>query len=309
MNILVTGGAGFIGSHIVDQCIQDGHTVTVVDDLSFGKKTNINSKAHFVKCDIRSDQIEEIITSEHFDVVYHTAAQKSVRNSFAEPLFDADINVMGSIRVLEACKNGGVNTVIFLSTGGTIYGDADIYPTPETEPPQPPSPYTASKLAVEIYLDYYARQFGIKTISLRLANVYGPRQDPAGEAGVIAIFASRLLHGQDIQIYGDGRSTRDYVHIIDVCRAVSALHTYLPDMHGGIYNLGTGIETDVNQIAALVQKAVGVSGKAVHTEAVHGELQRSAIDARRLAHAIGWHPSVRLEDGIQATVDWFKAQQ
>jgi UDP-glucose 4-epimerase len=304
MRILVTGGAGFIGSHIVDAYIEAGHTVTVVDDLSTGHRDQVHPQAHFYQADVtKADELARIVAAEQPDVVSHQAAQKSVRLSVEDPAADANINILGTLHLLELCRRSGVQHVLFASTGGAIYGDADRIPTPEETPAWPISPYGIAKLTVEHYLYYYQHQYGLTYTALRYANVYGPRQDPHGEAGVVAIFAERLLSGQTAVIYGDGSQTRDYVYVGDVAAAnLRALQTRA----AGAYNVGTGVETTVNALYAALAEAMGVSRPPQYAPARPGEQGRSALDARRAADTLDWRPRVSLADGLRRTVDHFR---
>ncbi|HZY10966.1 MAG TPA: NAD-dependent epimerase/dehydratase family protein, partial [Bacteroidota bacterium] len=224
MNILVTGGAGFIGSHVADACISSGHSVFIIDDLSMGKREYLNSNAKFLKMDIRDEKVREVFQKEKFDVLIHHAAQMDVRKSVDDPLFDASVNIVGTLNLLENCRSSGVRKFIFASTGGAIYGEQDYFPADETHPVRPCSPYGVSKLSIEKYLNYYHVVYGLNYICLRYANVYGPRQNPHGEAGVVAIFTSKMLSGDQPVINGNGKQTRDYVYVEDVVRAnLSAL--------------------------------------------------------------------------------------
>lgn len=310
MKILVTGGAGFIGSHIVDRFITDGHSVVVLDDLSYGSKENIHQSAEFVEADIRSKEAHDLILEGKFDLILHAAAQKSVGYSVEEPIFDADVNILGTINLLEAAVKGSVPHFIFVSTGGAIYGDAKAIPTDEYAFAQPLSPYAASKYSTEVYLDYYAHQYGLHTVSMRLANVYGPRQDPKGEAGVIAIFITQLLKGEKIFINGDGMQTRDYVHVLDVALAAKEIVDTITTVRGGIYNVGTGKQSSVLDLVQFVSAAVGNTDQpdVEHRSAVPGEVRHSALNTSKLSEAIGWQPHIQLQDGIAATVEWFKKQ-
>lgn len=308
MNILVTGGAGFIGSHIAERLLHDGHTVTILDDLSFGHEKNIPENAQFWQGDIRGD-LNGLFSEGQFDLIFHTAAQKSVRVSYNEPIEDADINILGTINLCEAARKHGVANMVFLSSGGTVYGDAVDFPTAEYAPIDAPSPYTASKIAAEVYMQYYWRQYDLHTITLRLANVYGPRQDPAGEAGVVAIFTSRLLAGEPARIYGAGTQTRDYIYIDDVTELCSMIAQQPEALEPGSYNVGTGVETSVLDVAAAVQHAIGVEEMQEHVEAVPGELQRSALDIGKIGEYLDWQPHITFGEGIQKTVQWFIDQQ
>ncbi len=309
MKILVTGGAGFIGSHIVDALIEENHEVFVVDNLSTGKKENLpacagrNPKAKFFKLDITEKKLEKVFKAEKPQVVFHLAAQIDVRKSVADPVWDAKQNILGSINLLENCKNFGVKKIIFSSTGGAIYGDTDKIPTTEDHLERPLSPYGIAKLAIEKYLHYYQQIFGLNYIALRYANVYGPRQNSKGEAGVVAIFCDKLLAEQQPVINGDGKQTRDYVYVSDVVKAnLLALNS----LKIGIYNIGTSVETDVNQLAALIKSNINTDLEFSHGQAKAGEQQRSCIDYTKAKIDLGWQPEIKLEEGIKKTVDWFK---
>ena len=302
MKILVTGGAGFIGSHIQDTLIKLGHKVCVVDNLSTGFKNNLNPKAKFYHLDIQSPKVKDVFSKEKFDAVFHEAAQIDLRKSLDDPIKDAQINILGSINILENCKNFKVKKIIFASTGGAMYGEANIFPTPESYSPSPLSPYGIEKLTVEYYLHYYFHVFGMKFIALRYANVYGPRQNPHGEAGVVAIFINKLFNKQIPVINGDGKNARDYVYVEDV---VSANILALKSNEVGYYNIGTGIETNVNQIFQKIEQNVKSKIKPKHGPAKPGEQRRSSLDARKAAIELDWIPEVDLSQGIKKTVDWF----
>lgn len=303
MKILITGGAGFIGSNIADAYLAAGHEVFVVDDLSSGFIENLSPKAKFFEMDIRDPKIEKIFEENKFDVVNHLAAQMDVRRSVADPVFDATVNVVGTLNLLENCLKHGVKKVIFSSTGGAIYGEQDYFPADEKHPTRPLSPYGIAKLAVEKYLFYYNAVHGLNYVVLRYANVYGPRQNPHGEAGVVAIFTSKLLKGEEPVINGEGRQTRDYTFVGDVVRAnVKALEYDKSD----IFNVGTGKETDVNVLFRMLRDAVGSSAEEKHGPAKAGEQMRSVIDYSKALKILGWEPKVGLEEGIDATVKFFR---
>ncbi len=303
MNILVTGGAGFIGSHITDALIENGHTVVVVDDLSMGRKEQIDPRAIFVQLDIRSETIKDLFQKHRFDVVIHQAAQMDVRKSVDDPMFDASVNVLGTINLLEQCKGTGVKKIIFASTGGAIYGEQDYFPADEQHPARPISPYGIAKLTVEKYFFYYQQIFGLSYISLRYANVYGPRQNPHGEAGVVAIFTSKMLSGDQLVINGNGKQTRDYVYVADVVKA-----NMLALTHGesGIFNVGTGTETNVNQLFFVLKELTQSKCEEQHGQVKKGEQLRSVIDSSSLLKTFGWKPSVSLRDGLRKTVEYFR---
>jgi len=303
IRVLVTGGAGFIGSNIVDALIGDGNSVVVVDNLSTGKKENLNPKAKFYEVDIRDQKIEDIFKKEKPDYVCHQAAHIDLRESVRKPIWDAENNIIGSLNILENCVKYGVKKVVFASTGGAIYGDAKIIPTPESYPANPVSPYGASKLSIEHYLYYYFKIFKLPYIALRYANVYGPRQDSKGEAGVIAIFTEKMLKGEQPLIFGNGRQIRDYVFVDDVARAnVLALK----NKKVGSYNVGTGVETSVNQIFKNLVKLTGAKIKEKHVEAAMGEQKRSCLDAAKIKKDFRWKVGVNFSEGLEKTVEWFR---
>ncbi len=302
MRALVTGGAGFIGSHITDALIGAGHTVTVIDDLSRGRREQVNPAATFVALDITSPELVAAIADAKPEVVFHAAAQIDVREFVRDPLHDADVNVVGTVNVLRASVDAGTRRVIFASSGGAIYGDTDVIPTPEDHPCRPESPYGTAKLCAEAYGGTFSRQAGLEFVALRYANVYGPRQDPHGEAGVVAIFATRLTHGEAVVINGDGTQTRDYVHVHDVVSANLAAI----DGPTGVYNIGTGIETDVNTLYQMLAEASGVTAAAGHGPAKPGEQRRSCLDTTGTRERLGWSATVGFADGVRSTVEYFR---
>jgi UDP-glucose 4-epimerase len=304
VKVLVTGGAGFIGSHVTDVFLDAGHEVWALDDLSSGRRENLRSEVRLVAADIRSPDAARLVEAERFEVMCHLAAQMDVRRSVNDPRFDADVNVGGFLNLLEAARKAGVRKVVFSSTGGAIYGDQDVYPAPEAHPTRPVSPYGVSKASGELYLGYYRAQYGLRSTALRYANVYGPRQNPHGEAGVVAIFSERLLKGETCVVNGTGEQTRDFVYGPDVARANLLAAT--GEVEGPV-NIGTGIETDVNRLYALLARAAGVERPAQHAPAKPGEQMRSSVDAARAAKLLGWRPAVALEEGLGRTVDWFRA--
>lgn len=310
MNILVTGGAGFIGSHLVDALIAAKHAVTVIDDLSYGHKEYLSPQATFVQQSITDPKVTDVIAHGSFDTLIHCAAQKNARYSFEDPVHDAETNVIGFLRLLEASRKAGVKNVILLSTGGVMYSESTVIPTPETESPTPSSPYAVSKLAGETYVALYARQYNMKGISLRLANVFGPRQDPKGEAGVVAIFLEALLQGKPIHIYGDGAQTRDYMYVSDSIAAIQATLKSIDEIPSGQYNIGTGQETSVNTIADLVVAAGDTQTKATieHGDPVTGDQPRSAVDSTLFQQLTGWAPQTSVREGIEQTATWFFSQ-
>ena len=305
MKILVTGGAGFIGSHVVDHALKAGHEVLVLDDLSSGRRDNLDPRARLHVFDVRSREAAELIESERPDALFHLAAQMDVRRSCADPRFDADVNIAGFINLLEASVRSGVRRVVFSSTGGAIYGEQDFFPADETHPTRPCSPYGVSKAASELYLGYYRAQYGLSYAALRYANVYGPRQNPHGEAGVVAIFCDRLLSGRECVIYGDGGQTRDFVFVGDVARANLLA---LTSDYVGALNIGTGVETDVNTLQAALAKAAGVNSPARHEPPKPGEQRRSVITPARARQILGFTPEVALEQGLGETMAFFKAR-
>jgi UDP-glucose 4-epimerase len=305
MKILVTGGAGFIASHIVDAFIEEGHQVTILDDLSTGYERNINSKAKFVKANICDKNISELFEKEKFDAINHHAAQMDVRRSVADPAFDANTNIIGTINLLQNCIKTNVKKFMFASTGGAVYGDQQYFPADENHPTFPLSPYGISKLAVEKYLHFYSVQYKLKYTILRYANIYGPRQNPFGEAGVVAIFAHKLLKNENPIINGKGNQTRDYVFVGDV---VKANLLTLNDEKSEIYNIGTGNETDVNKIFSSLNNFSGGKAVEMHGPAAKGEQQRSVISSEKLFQRFNWRPSVTIEEGLKKTFEYFQSK-
>lgn len=303
MKVVVTGGAGFIASHIVDAYLARGHEVHIFDDFSTGQKVNVNAKAMLHTLDIAEPKVVKLIEELKPDALSHHAAQMDVRHSVADPTFDARVNILGFINLLEGCKNAGVKKVTFASSGGAVYGEQEVFPAPESHITQPASPYGVSKRAGELYLAYYHQAFGLSYIALRYANVYGPRQSAHGEAGVVAIFLSLLLSGKTPLINGDGKQTRDYVYVGDV---VAANVAALESPYVGQINIGTGVETDVVTIFEHLRKAVGSQVKAEHGPAKTGEQRRSCLDARCAAGVLGWRPQVALADGLKRTADFYR---
>lgn len=303
MNILVTGGAGFIGSHIVDRYLELGHKVTIIDNLSTGKKENLNPDAKFIEMDIKDNSIKEIFADGNFDLLSHQAAQMDVRVSVNDPKFDAQNNIIGSLNLYENCKEFGVKKIIFASSGGTVYGEQDEFPCSESHPTNPLSPYGIGKLTNEHYLYYYKEVYGIDFVALRYGNVFGPRQNPNGEAGVIAIFANKLINGEQPTINGDGLITRDYVFISDV---VEANVISLENEVNGIYNVTTGIETNVNEIFQVLKNKTNSSAKEEHGPAKKGEQRRSVCSNEKFTKLHNWSPKVKFTDGIDTTVKYFQ---
>ncbi len=304
--ILITGGAGFIGSTIADLFLGAGWDVAVLDDLSSGKRDNVPAGARFYPVDVRSAAAHEVVAKERPQVICHHAAQIDVRRSMADPRFDADVNVGGLLNLMQAAVDArSVEHVLFASSGGATYGDTDDVPTPESHPQRPVSHYGAAKAASELYLGVYRANFGIPFAALRYSNVYGPRQDPHGEAGVVAIFCGRLLDGKACTVFGDGKQTRDYVFAGDVARAnlLAAERRF-----DGALNVGTGVETDVVELYQHLARAAGVSRPPEHAPARLGEQRRSCIDPAA-AGAVGWRPEVALADGLARTFEWFAARR
>ncbi len=381
MKVLVTGGAGFIGSHVVDAYVREGHDVWVLDDLSRGKREQVNPHAQFVRMDLRSPDVRDLLEDGHFACINHHAAQIDVRFSVADPSRDAMINIVGTLNLLEAARACGISRIIFASTGGAIYGEQRHFPAIEQHPAVPLSPYGVTKLAVEHYLEYYRQVHGLRCVILRYANVYGPRQDPEGEAGVVAIFCGKILRGKRLIIYGDGQQTRDYVFVGDVARAnllalrhltrgiesaplsgslqlaarseqnfklaagsrqVAANGTieppngrtversngrtaerssgFLPassrdsitqqlNNSGTVFNIGTGIETSVNALAAMLLEAADSDCPVVYQHGRPGEQARSVIDPSRASQVLGWKPLTPLADGLTETLAWFRSKE
>ena len=304
--VLVTGGAGFIGSHVADAHLEGGDRVWIVDDLSSGRRGNLPAKAEFHRLDIADERVAALIRRVRFDVVSHHAAQIDVRASVADPLRDARVNVTGLLNILEAVRAAGTGRFVFASSGGVVYGEPNGLPTPERAPKRPLSPYGVGKLAGEHYLECYREVHGLEYVTLRYGNVYGPRQDPRGEAGVVAIFARRLLGGDPLVVYGDGEQTRDYVHVADVVRAnLLAARMELsaaPGIDARAYNVATGRETSVNRLAAALEEAVRRRTDRIFRRARPGELRRSVLATGRIRER-GWTPAVGLGEGLAGTFD------
>ncbi len=301
--ICVTGGAGFIGSHVADAYVAAGDEVVILDDLSSGRKENVPDGAELLVLDIRSPEAAEAIIGRGVEILVHHAAQMDVRRSVEDPRFDADVNIGGLLNLLEAARRGSVRQVVFASTGGAIYGEQEAFPAGEDHPLRPLSPYGVSKLAGERYLDYYHMEHGLDVTCLRYANVYGPRQNPHGEAGVVAIFLDRILSGKTPVINGDGLQTRDYVYVGDVVEANMAVRS-LPGFR--VYNVGTGIEIDVNTLYEKLREAAGGGPEAEHGPAKPGEQRRSVIDPSRIREELGVPIGTSFEEGLRHTANWFR---
>ena len=313
-NVLVTGGAGFIGSHVVRAFLARGARVTVLDNLSSGKVANLPEGVSFVQEDIRSNEASRLVRDRGFDVICHLAAQIDVRRSVLDPAFDVDVNIGGTVRLLEAVRASGKKTTrfVFSSTGGALYGDLVTLPTPEGAPKDPQSPYGTAKLSVEYYMGYFARVHGLHTIALRYGNVYGPRQDSHGEAGVVAIFCERILGGRALTIFGDGKQTRDYVYAGDVAEANLLAATREIPPAGSLdvraFNIGTGAETDVVTLASMLKSVSNADSQVDHAPERAGEVRRSSLDASKAKTTLGWQPKVTLREGLAETYQWFASQ-
>lgn len=302
MRILVTGGAGFIGSHVVDLLIEAGHHVVVVDDLSTGRRANLNPQAVFYQVDICSPDLRQVFEWERPEVVDHHAAQVDLRRSVADPLFDASVNILGSLNLLECARDCGVRKFIYISSGGAVYGEPTYLPCDESHLALPICPYGVSKYAVERYLTAYQQVYGLDYTVLRYANVYGPRQDPNGEAGVVAIFAQRMLQGRPALINGSGDQERDFIYVADCARANLLA---LERGSGAVFNLGTGVGTSINRIFELLRAITGHDAPAVHGPPKAGETFRIYLDVARARQELGWAPAVGLAEGLQRTVAHF----
>jgi UDP-glucose 4-epimerase len=296
MHALVTGGAGFIGSNLVDALVADDHTVAVLDNLTTGSRANVNTDAGLHEVDVRdADAVDRVLGAQPPDVVFHLAAQIDVRRSVAAPGLDAAVNVAGTAILLESARRHGVQRLVLASTGGALYGEADALPTPESAPVAPMSPYGTGKAAAESYCALYTRLHGLSTASLRLANVYGPRQDPRGEAGVVARFCAAKLAGRTATVFGDGRQTRDYVFVGDV---VAAFMAAARSSTAGAFNIGTGIETAVLDLAAALELGV------VHEPERLGEVTRSCLNPSAAGAELSWSPTTTLTEGLERTLEW-----
>jgi UDP-glucose 4-epimerase len=306
---LVTGAAGFIGSHLVDRLIADGFSVTGIDNLSSGKLENLPDGFDLRQMDIRDAAVREVIADIQPDIVFHLAAQISVSVSAREPQLDADVNVGGALNLLEALRaldgDSSTTQVVYVTSGGTAYGDPEIVPADESTPIRPLSPYGASKYAVEMYLPIYERLMGLEYSIVRLANVYGPRQDPHGEAGVVAIFAKAMLAGKPLTIFGDGNDQRDYVYVGDV---VDAIVRASNGSQQGPFNVGTGIGTSTNRVFELVAQYCGHTEDAVHGAPRAGDINRISLDSSKAKRELGWSVETDIESGLERTVEWFRQQ-
>ena len=302
----MTGGAGFIGSHVVEAYVEAGHDVVVVDDLSSGVRKHVHDKAEFHKIDIRDAALEDVFRTHAFDLVNHHAAQMDVRRSVSDPAFDASINIVGGLNVFECARKHKVKKIIFASTGGAIYGEQDYFPADEEHPTRPLSPYGISKLCSEKYLFYYKSVHGLGSVILRYANIYGPRQNPHGEAGVVAIFSGRMVEGEQPVINGDGKQTRDYTYVGDVVRANVLALSYAGS---DIFNVGTGIETDVNTLFRTLKEQLRSPCPERHGPPKAGEQMRSVISSKRIEQSMGWKAAVSLEEGLRLTAGYFKKKQ
>lgn len=311
MRIVVTGGAGFIGSNLVDTLLREGHAVTVVDNLSTGKFENLynvkeaakENRFNFLHVDIRDDALVAAFRGKDQDAVIHLAAQPDVRVSVKNPVLDADVNVIGTLNVIQLAVENGVKRFINTSSGGCVYGEPDSMPVSEDAPRRPDSPYGVSKNVAEEYIRYYERTRGISCCTLALANVYGPRQNAFGEAGVVAIFIGRILAGEECAIYGDGEQTRDFVYVEDV---IDAYRAALTSGDGEFLNIGTGVETSVNALYREIADIMDYDLLPVYAEAREGELDHIALDASRAARALGWKPATSLREGLERTVEWYR---
>ena len=304
MKVLVTGGAGFIGSHVADLFIKNGYEVVIVDDLSTGRTSNINPRAKFYQLDIRSPEIREVFEKERPLFVSHHAAQMDVRRSVVEPIFDAEVNILGSINLLESARSVGLQHFVYISTGGAVYGEPEYLPCDEKHPINPICQYGASKHTVEHYLYMYHENYELNYTVLRYPNVYGPRQDPHGEAGVVAIFTGQMNTGEQVVIYGDGEQERDFVHVTDCAQANLLAVTVT---NNGIFNIGSGNGTTINRIFQSLKEITGYSLDALHKSPKLGETRRIYLDATKAHSELGWQPTVDLMSGLETTVEYFSS--
>jgi UDP-glucose 4-epimerase len=305
MKVLVTGGAGFIASHVVDALLAAGHQVVVIDNLSTGKRENLNPQAIFYHVDICSSDVAEVFAKERPEIVNHHAAQMDVRRAVREPQFDAAVNVLGAVNILECARTYGVRKIIYASTGGAVYGEPTSLPVDEAHPLAPLSPYGLTKYTFEAYLALYQRLHGFAFTVLRYPNVYGPRQDPHGEAGVVAIFSQQMLHGERPTIFGDGTKSRDYVYISDI---VTANLLVIESGDGEVYNLGWGKEITDYQIFTVVRDALGSDAAPCFAPKRPGEIDRICLDSHKIRYQLGWQPTVSLAVGVAQTVQWHKSR-
>ncbi|MGC8576102.1 SDR family oxidoreductase [Caldisericum sp.] len=302
MKILVTGGAGFIGSNVVDAFVENGFEVAVLDNLSTGKKENLNTKAKFYNADLRDrNALEKVFKEFKPEIVNHHAAQIDVRKSVEDPVFDAEINIVGSTNLFQLAVKYEVKRVVFASTGGALYGEPKVLPANEDTPIEPLSPYGVAKYCVENYLNYFKRLYGIERVILRYANVYGPRQDPLGEAGVISIFTGRILEGKPVFIFGDGTQTRDFIYVEDVVNA----NLLAIDGNEGVYNIGTGVETSVNDIVKVFEEVLERKIQVEYLPPRKGEVYRIALDYTKAKQSLGFEPTYTLKEGIKKTIEWY----
>jgi len=303
--VLVTGGAGFIGSHIVDALIEAGHETIVIDDLSTGRLSNVNPEAHFYQVDIRSGELAPIFERERPEYTNHHAAQIDVDYSVDNPLRDASVNLLGSINLLECCRRYGVKKIIYASTGGAVYGEPEYLPCDESHPIRPISPYGASKYAVELYLHLYRENYGLDYTILRYPNVYGPRQDPLGDAGVVAIFSLQMLMGEQVTINGSGDQERDFIYVED-CAKGNLLA--LDKGSGQAYNLGSGKGTSINYLFEEMRRLTGYARRPAHGPPRLGEVFRIYLDTKKAREELGWSPTIGLQEGLERTLVYFGQQ-
>ncbi|MDY6855139.1 MAG: GDP-mannose 4,6-dehydratase [Thermodesulfobacteriota bacterium] len=306
MRVLLTGGAGFIGSHVSDMLIDKGHEVIIIDNLSSGKKENLSQNSLFYEGDIRGPIVKEVMEKERPVALIHHAAQISVRDSVDDPIYDMDVNIGGTLNLLQNSVRFGIKRFLFACTGGALYGEQDYFPADEEHPIRPISPYGIAKLSCEKYLYFYHEVYGLSYVSLRYSNVYGPRQDPYGEAGVVAIFSQKMLAGEQPVINGSGEQTRDFVFVEDVARAnILALETNI----SGVFNIGTGIETTVNELFKGIKGLFKSNANEVHGEPNKGEQLRSVIECSKAKRELGWHPNVPFHEGLKQTAAFFEEQK